>query len=192
MAYKLVSCGYSLDNRPAEPLLDDLRIFCHSKNDRERQALLSRKKTADLLAQCGRKHRHRALHKVNTRRPLPGVTIESRVGLDEERDIGDMHANIVRAVFVDSDGHGIVEVLSVLGIDGEDTLVAKVLTDVELAFRDTGRVVSDIKDHDLTTSDSRPRGGRQTFDNIVAELLRGEVAVLEKRTSLDLDVANRT
>ena len=38
----------------------------------------------------------------------------------------------------------------------------------------------------------RPRDGRQALHNIVGEILRGEVAVLEKSAGLDLDIANRT
>ena len=41
----------SLDDGPPEPLLDDLRVLSHSKDDRERKAVLARQKTADLLAQ---------------------------------------------------------------------------------------------------------------------------------------------
>ena len=189
---RLVDHQNSLDDRPPKPLLDDLGIFRHRKDDREGQALLARKKTADLLAQSRREHWHRALHDVNARRPLPSIAVKSRVGLDEKRDIRDMYTDVIRAVLVNLDRHSIVEILGVLWVNGEDTLAAEVFADVELALRDAGRPVSDIEDQKPTISDSRPRGGGQTLDHIVAELLRGEVAVLEKRAGLHLDVTNRT
>ena len=153
---------------------------------------MSGKKTANLFAQRRWQHWDGALHKVNARRPLPSIAVKSRVGLDEKRDIRDMYTDVIRAVLVNLDRHSIFEILGVLWVNGEDTLAAEVFADVELALRDAGRPVSDIEDQKPTISDSRPRGGGQTLDHIVAELLRGEVAVLEKRTSLALDVADRT
>ena len=39
---------------------------------------------------------------------------------------------------------------------------------------------------------SRPRRGREALNHIVAKLLRGEVAVLEKSAGFDFDVTNGT
>ena len=44
----------------------------------------------------------------------------------------------------------------------------------------------------LRSRDSPPRRGREALHHIVAELLGGEVAVLEKGACLYLDVADRT
>ena len=44
----------------------------------------------------------------------------------------------------------------------------------------------------LRSRDSPPRRGREALHHIVAELLGGEVAVLEQRTGLNFDVSDGT
>ena len=46
--------------------------------------------------------------------------------------------------------------------------------------------------YEIRHSDVRPRNRWETFHDIVGKFFSWEVAVLEKRTSLDLDVADRT
>ena len=148
-------CETLLDDRSPEPLLDDLCVLSHREDDRECKALLAGKKTADLLAERRREHRDGTLHQVNTRSPLPGIAVESRIRLDEERDIGDMNTNVVGAVVIGLDGHGVVQILSVFRINGEDALAAKVLANIELALGDTSEFMSgmksSIRDMALTT-----------------------------------------
>ena len=130
---------HSLDDGPAEPLLDDLRVLGHREDDGEGEAILARQETAHLLAQRRWQHRDGALYEVDAGRPLPCIAVESSVGLDEVRHIGNVHTDVVRPVFVGLDGNSIVEVLRVLGINSEDTLAAEVLANFQLALGDAGK-----------------------------------------------------
>lgn len=129
------SRSYSLDDSPAEPLLDHLSFLRHGKDNRERQTLLSRQQAAELLTQRRRKHGNRALHQVHTRCTLAGIAVQGSVGLDEVRYIRDVHSNIVGTILVDLDGYSVIEVLRSRGIDGEDTFSTQVLANLELTVR---------------------------------------------------------
>ena len=125
----------SLDDRPAEPFLDDLALFRHREDNREGKALLAGKKAAELLAQGGRKHRHGALDEVDTGSTLARIAVESSVGLDKVGNVGDVNPNVIRAVLVDLNGESVVEILGSVGIDSEDTLATEILANLELMFR---------------------------------------------------------
>ena len=93
-----------LDGRPAEPLVDNASLLRQGKYDGERKPLFSRDKTAKLLTQRRRQHRHRTLDKVNTRGPFAGVAVKGGIRLDEVRNIGDMNTDIKGAVLVRCNG----------------------------------------------------------------------------------------
>ena len=128
---------HSLDNRPAEPLLDDLGLLSHREDDGEGKAFLPREKTAELLAQGGRQHRDRALDEVHAGGALASITVEGSVGFDEVGDVGNVHADIVCTVVISLDGKRIVKILSVNWIDGKDTLATKVFADIKFSLGDT-------------------------------------------------------
>lgn len=48
-----------------------------------------------------------------------------------------MNANVVGTVVVDLDRKGVVQILSGVRVDGEDTFATQVLANLELPFRDT-------------------------------------------------------
>lgn len=181
----------SLNNGPAEPLLDDLGLLRHGEDDGEGKALLAGEKTAELLAQSRRQHRDRALDEVDAGSALASIAVESGVGLDEVGHIGDVDTDVVRAVVVDLDGQGIVEILGGVGVDGEDALAAEILANLELSLGDTAYMGSvDTKNN--TTHYLRPGDRREALQDILSKVLGGEVAVLQQSTGLDFDVANRS
>ena len=89
-----------LDNRPAEPLVDDASVLGQGKYDGERKPFFSRDETAKLLTQRRGQHWHCTLDEVDTCGPLAGVTVEGGIRLDEVGNIGDMNANIQSTVVV--------------------------------------------------------------------------------------------
>lgn len=93
-----------LDDRPAEPLVDDTSVLRQRKYDGKRKPLFSRDKTAELLTQRRRQHRHCTLDEVNTRGPLAGVTIKGGIRFDEVRNIGDVNTDVEGAVLVRCNG----------------------------------------------------------------------------------------
>lgn len=101
--------------------------------------------TAELLAQSGGKHGDGTLHQVHASSTLTSVAVQSGVGLDEVRNVGDMDTDVVCAILVDLYGNCIVEILGRVGVDSECTLSAKILTNFKLAVGDT-RDTASVKD----------------------------------------------
>jgi hypothetical protein len=124
-----------LDHCLAEPFVDYLAILGDGEDNRERKALQARLKTAELLGESRRQHWHSALHEIDTSRPLLCVTVQSSVGLNEMRDIGDVNTDVVAPILIVLDGQRIVEVLGSFGIDGEDTLLTQIFSYFELTLR---------------------------------------------------------
>jgi hypothetical protein len=93
-----------LDNRPAEPFVDDASIFRHGKYEGECKPFFSRDKTAELLTQRRRQHRHCTLDEVDTRGPLAGVAVEGGIRLDEVGNIGDVNTDVKGAILVRCNG----------------------------------------------------------------------------------------
>ena len=181
----------SPDDSLAKPLLHDLGLGSDGEDDGESQTVLTRIQTAQLLAQSRGQHRDGTLHQVDASSTLARIAVQSRVGFDEVRDIGNVHADVIRTILVDLDGQGIIEVLGCIRVDCEGTLSAEVLASLEL-------VVGDAANDSATTTrshitlDTPPRHGRQTLKDILAKLLSREVAILQKRARLDFNVTNGT
>ena len=70
------------------------------------------------------KHRHYAVNEIDRRGAALGLLVDDRVGSDVVGDVGDMHSHAPVAVGQPADGEGVVEVLGVLGVDGEGGLLA--------------------------------------------------------------------
>ena len=98
----------SPDDSLAEPLLHNLGLRSDSEDNGERETILARSQTAQLLTQSRRQHRDGTLHQVYTGSTLASVTVKGGVRLDEVRDVGNVDANFVRTVLVDLDGQSIV------------------------------------------------------------------------------------
>jgi hypothetical protein len=111
------------DDCLAKPLVCDLAFLREGEDDREGKAILARDQAAQLLAESRRQHWHSTLHEVDTGRTLLGVPIKSGVWLDEVRDIRDVDANIVGAIFVVLDGEGVVKVLGSLRVNSKYALL---------------------------------------------------------------------
>ena len=116
--------------------MNDLAFLRHGKDSRERQTLSTRVKTAHLLANAGRKHGYSALNEIHAGCPLASVAIKSRVRFDEVGDVSDVHAYIISAVVIGLDGQCVIKVLSSLGINGENALLTKILSDFILSLWD--------------------------------------------------------
>ena len=76
---------------------------------------------------AGGQHRDGTLHQVDAGCALASITIQGGVRLDEVRDVGDVHTDVVRTILVDLDRQSIVEVLRGIRVDGEGTLPTEVL-----------------------------------------------------------------
>jgi hypothetical protein len=96
--------GSILDDRPAEPLVDDASVLRQGKYDGECKSLFSRDKTAKLLTQRRRQHRHCTLDEVNTRGSLAGIPVKGGIRFDEVRNIGDVNADVKGAILVCCNG----------------------------------------------------------------------------------------
>ena len=126
-------CGI-LDDRSAEPLVDDASILRQRKYDGECKSFFSRDKTAKLLTQRGRQHRHCTLDEVDTCSPLAGVAVEGSVGLDEIGNIGDVNTDVKGTVLVRCNGQRIIDVLGTTGVNGEEALGTQILANLEFAL----------------------------------------------------------
>jgi len=106
-----------LDDRPAEPLVDDASVLRQSEYDGERKPFFSRDKTAKLLTQRRRQHRHCTLDEVNTRGPLARVAVKGGIRLNEVRDVGDVNTNVKGAILVRCNGQRVINILGTIGVD---------------------------------------------------------------------------
>jgi hypothetical protein len=61
---------------------------------------MSGNKTAKLLAECGRQHGNGTLHEINAGCSFPGVAVQGSVWFHEVRNVRNMHANVIGAVFI--------------------------------------------------------------------------------------------
>ena len=150
-----------------------------------------RDETAELLAQSRREHGNGSLDEIDASGTLASITVEGSIGLDEVRDIGNVNADFERPVFLGFDGESVIEITSVTGVDGEDPFSPKVTADINFTVRD-----SKPRREPLVTKGKATRLLERywwdTFDDVVRELLGGEVAVLQESASLDFDVADWT
>lgn len=128
--------GGRLDDSATEPLLDGFSFLGHSEDDRESEAFLTWQETAQLLTQSRRQHRNSALSEINTGGTLASITIQSSVGLDEERNIRNVNTDVICTIFVEFDREGVIEIFSRVRIDGENTFGTKIPADFELSLRD--------------------------------------------------------
>mmetsp|Transcript_119654 Transcript_119654/g.343715 ORF Transcript_119654/g.343715 Transcript_119654/m.343715 type:complete len:353 (+) Transcript_119654:1124-2182(+) len=119
------------DRRLPEPrlrVLDELAgRELQPEERRKRQLGLVRVQGAEVVAQGMRKHRQHPVEQIHGGRPELGLGVRQRAGLDEVRDVGDVHADLhllARLVQVNVDR--VVEVPGRGGVDGEDPLVPQV------------------------------------------------------------------
>lgn len=124
----------ALDNGTTKPLLDDAGILRHGKRDGESESLFSRDKTAEFLTQGGWKHGNSALDKVNTGCPLTCVAVKGSIGLNKERNIGNMNRDIICAIAVDFDRQSVIKIFSSLRVDSKHAFSAEIATSLKLAL----------------------------------------------------------
>jgi hypothetical protein len=128
--------GRRLDDSLPKPFLEDSSVAGYGEDSRKGQAILTRNKTAQLLAQSRRKHRDSTLNEVHARGTFTSIAVQGGVGLDEVRNVRNVNPDIVCAVLVQLDGKSVVKILGCLGIDAEDTVRAKILANLELPLWD--------------------------------------------------------
>jgi hypothetical protein len=131
------------------------------------------------------------LDEVDASGTLASITVEGSIGLDEVRDVGNVNANFERAVILGFDGKSVIEITSVTGVDSEDSFSTKVTADINFTVGDSRARIEPLVSKSEETR-LLERHWRDAFDDIVRELLGGEVAILQESAGLNFDVADRT
>lgn len=118
--------------------------------------------------------------------------------LDEMRNIGNVDSNLESAVVVLDNVQCVVEIFRRLGIDRKHSMCAQVAANVALSLACMPTPVCEFAFHnpsrryreELTIGD-RPRSRRQALVDALGKVLGREIAVLEERARLRLNVADR-
>ena len=82
---------------------------------------------ADAVAQLFRQHRDDPVDEIDAVAARAGFRVERRAGLHVMRDVGDVDENLEVAVGQDAVGERVVEILRVVGIDGQGEDLAEIL-----------------------------------------------------------------
>src|SRR5439155_25707410 len=84
--------------------------------------------------------RQDALRQVDTGAALAGLVVQLTAGRREMTDVGDVDAEQpVSALVIARQGHGIVEVAGIDGIDGDGDFIGKVLATAEVVLPELPR-----------------------------------------------------
>ena len=116
-----------LDDRPAEPGIDDLRERGDLEHGGEGELLLVRTQGAQFVGEFLRQHGHGPVHQINGCPAGLGLHVHRSSRLDVVGNVGDMDAHLVVAVVQLAEGQGVVEVLRIGRVDGEGQDLAEVL-----------------------------------------------------------------
>ena len=125
-----------VDDRAAEPLVEDLEILVHREDGREAEACLVGAQRAEFVREAFGEHRYGAVHQIDRRAAFDGFVIDHRVGLDVVGDVGDVDADLPDAVAHLADREGVVEVLGVGRVDREGHHLAEVAPPGDFVGRD--------------------------------------------------------
>lgn len=87
--------------------------------DRFGKTILRFDQTAQSVGEGVGQHRYNGTDEVGTVAAFLGFFVEWRAGFDVGGNVGDMDANAMAAIAQFLDGEGVVEILGVIGIDGE-------------------------------------------------------------------------
>ena len=127
-----------VDDRAAEPLVEQVEVLVEREDRREAEARLVRTQRAELVREALGQHRDGTVHQVDRRAALDGLVVDRRVGMHVVRDVGNVHAHLPDAVAYAAHRERVVEVLGVGRVDGEGRHGAEVAARVDLLLRDAG------------------------------------------------------
>lgn len=129
------------DDGLAEPFSQHFGLLVHREDNREGKTVLPGEKTAKLLAEGRRQHRDSALNEIDASSALTSIAIQSSVRLDEVRYISDVNGDFIVPIGVERNGQSIVQIFGSVRVDGEDTLAAQVLPELNFALGNSGKSV---------------------------------------------------
>ena len=103
---------------------------------------------ANTVAQSLRQHRNDAVWQINAVTAPPRLAVQRAAWLYVSGNIGDVHAELPTAIWKLLHVDGIVEIPRVIGIDGDDELVAQIFASGDLlrinSFRNTLRLLQNF------------------------------------------------
>src|SRR5882724_7576160 len=90
----------------------------------ENQTLDMGAQTANIGGKLQWQHGHGAVGKINARTSQAGFSVKLRTGRDKMGHVGDVHLQLIVAIFQDTNEHGIVEVARRFAVDCDDGKIA--------------------------------------------------------------------
>ena len=117
-----------LDDRVADAVILHFGVVVEGEDDRVGELFFIGAERADEVAQAFGKHRDGAVDQIYRGGALHGLLVDGAAFLHVVRHVGDMHAHFPQPRLQRADREGVVEVLGVLGVDGEGGHAAEVFT----------------------------------------------------------------
>ena len=117
----------ALDDGVHDAVVQHFGLVVEGEDDAVCQLLFVGAEGAQKVAEAFGEHGDGAVYEVDRRGALLGFLVDDAAFLDVMRYVGDVHAHFPQPASQAADGQGVVEVLGVLGVDGEGGDVAEVL-----------------------------------------------------------------
>ncbi len=115
-----------VDDRLAEPLVEDIRFVVEREDGGDGETVFFRLERTEVVGKDLGKHRDCAINEIDARGALGGFCIERGAGLHEERDVGDVDADLYVSIGKLPYRERVVEVFCVERVDRAGANLSKV------------------------------------------------------------------